>query len=60
MKRVLLKRLWRLFTRPKAHLFMMDYAETLLCNANPMSHCSQEDWDKAVTNYRNLIHGTTR
>lgn len=34
----------------------MDWAETLLCNAIPMPHCTQEDWDKAVQGWRNEKH----
>lgn len=42
----------------KAHL--LDWAESLLCNALPMSHCSQEEWDVAVKNWRDEKHGVKK
>jgi|GEM_PF-7073316 len=33
-----------------AHL--LDWAESLICNALPMSHCSQDDWDGLVKKWR--------
>ena len=36
---------------------LLDWAETLLCNAVPMSHCTQADWDARVTKWRDEKHG---
>ncbi len=27
---------------------LLDWAETLLCNSQPMSHCSQEEWEATI------------
>ena len=39
---------------------LLDWAESLLCNAKPMSHCTQEDWDKAVLKWRDEKHGRSK
>ena len=31
---------------------LLDWAESLLCNAMPMSHCTQEDWDSIIKKWR--------
>lgn len=36
---------------------LLDWAETLLCNSLPMPHCSQEEWNKLITEWRNQKHG---
>ena len=38
---------------------LLDWAESLLCNAVPMSHCTQEEWDAAVKKWRDEKHGVT-
>ena len=35
---------------------LIERAEVLLCNALPMSHCSQVDWDKLVKEWRDKMH----
>lgn len=35
---------------------LLDSAETLLCNAFPMAHCTQGEWDELITNWRNQKH----
>ena len=37
-------------------LGLLDWAETLLCNAVPMSHCTQKDWDAALADWRDRKH----
>jgi hypothetical protein len=39
---------------------LLDWAESLLCNAVPMSHCTQEDWDAAVKKWRDEKHGVAK
>ena len=39
---------------------LLDWAEALLCNALPMSHCTQEDWDAAVKKWRDEKHGVAK
>lgn len=36
---------------------LLDWAETLLCNSLPMSHCSQEEWDRIIKSWRDQKHG---
>jgi hypothetical protein len=36
---------------------LLDWAESLLCNALPMSHCTQDEWDSALKKWRDLKHG---
>lgn len=36
---------------------LADYAEAIICNALPMSHTSQPEWDRIVTKWRDLKHG---
>ena len=38
-------------------LELLDWAESLLCNAVPMPHCTQEEWDAAVQKWRDQKHG---
>ena len=38
---------------------LLDWAETLLCNALPMPHCTQADWDIAVSRWRDEKHGVS-
>jgi len=38
---------------------LLHWAETLICNAVPMSHCSQEEWDAAVKKWRDAKHGVS-
>lgn len=33
-------------------LSMLDWAETIICNAAPMPHCTQEQWNNTVLNWR--------
>lgn len=35
---------------------LLDWAETLLCNAQPMGHCSQEEWNRLVAAWRDEKH----
>jgi len=34
----------------------LDWAETLLCNAKPLSHCTQDEWDELVHKWRDQKH----
>ena len=36
---------------------LLDWAESLICNAIPMAHCTQEEWDAAVNKWRDQKHG---
>jgi hypothetical protein len=36
---------------------LLDWAESLLCNAAPMSHCTQEEWDTIIRKWRDQKHG---
>ncbi len=36
---------------------LSEMAEVLLCNSMPMSYCTQDVWDKAITLWRNTKHG---
>lgn len=36
---------------------LADWAETLLCNARPMAHCAQGEWDSIVAQWRDQKHG---
>lgn len=38
---------------------LLDWAETLLCNSLPMSHCSQEEWDRLIKAWRDEKHGVS-
>jgi hypothetical protein len=38
---------------------LLDWAETLLCNAVPMPHCTQADWDDKVRRWRDEKHGVS-
>lgn len=38
---------------------LLDWAETLLCNAAPMPHCTQADWDAKVSKWRDEKHGVS-
>ena len=38
---------------------LSDWAETLLCNALPMAHCAQEDWDQTLRKWRDSKHGVS-
>ena len=38
---------------------LLDWAETLLCNAVPMAHCTQADWDDKVRRWRDEKHGVS-
>ena len=38
---------------------LLDWAETLLCNALPMAHCTQADWDDKVRRWRDEKHGVS-
>jgi hypothetical protein len=35
---------------------LLDWAETIICNSVPMSHCSQAEWDKIRKNWRDAKH----
>jgi hypothetical protein len=35
---------------------LLDWAETLLCNSQPMAHCSQEDWNQRIKQWRDEKH----
>jgi hypothetical protein len=35
---------------------LLDWAETIICNALPMPHCSPEEWARVVTNWRDAKH----
>lgn len=35
---------------------LVDHAETLLCNAVPMAHCTQSEWDEIVRKWRDQKH----
>lgn len=35
---------------------LLDHAESLICNANPLAHCSQLEWDEAVKRWRDDKH----
>lgn len=39
---------------------LLDWAETLLCNAAPMAHCTQVDWDDTVRRWRDEKHGACK
>ncbi len=36
---------------------LLDWAESILCNAKPMDHCSQEEWDGIIRSWRDQKHG---
>lgn len=36
---------------------LLDWAETLLCNSLPMTHCTQEEWDEKIKSWRDQKHG---
>lgn len=36
---------------------LIAWADSLICNAKPMNHCTQEDWDQAVKKWRDQKHG---
>lgn len=36
---------------------LLDWAESILCNAKPMDHCSQEEWDGIIKSWRDQKHG---
>lgn len=36
---------------------LLDWAETLLCNAAPMPHCTQAEWDAILRKWRDQKHG---
>lgn len=36
---------------------LLDWAETLLCNAVPPAHCSEEEWRKLLKEWRDAKHG---
>jgi hypothetical protein len=38
---------------------LLDWAESLLCNAMPMSHCTQEEWDAIILKWRDQKHGVS-
>ena len=38
---------------------LLDWAETIICNAMPMEHCSQTDWDMIVNCWRDEKHGVS-
>ena len=38
---------------------LTDWAETLLCNAAPMAHCTQTEWDATVKRWRDEKHGVS-
>lgn len=38
---------------------LLDYAETLLCNAVYPHHCSATEWDSYVKHWRDAKHGVT-
>ena len=38
---------------------LLDWAETLLCNAVPMPHCTQDEWDATVKRWRDEKHGVS-
>lgn len=42
-----------------AHRSLLDLAEGLICNAVPMAHCTQDEWDTAVKNWRDEKHGVS-
>jgi hypothetical protein len=44
------------FRRVRKARALLDWAETLICNATPMSHCTQEEWDEGVTRWRDQKH----
>jgi hypothetical protein len=35
---------------------LLDWAESLICNGVPMSHCTQDEWDDAVNKWRDDKH----
>jgi hypothetical protein len=35
---------------------LVEWAETLLCNARPMEHCSQIEWDATIARWRDQKH----
>lgn len=39
---------------------LLDWAETLLCNALPMDHCPMSDWNKYVRSWRDQKHALGR
>jgi len=34
----------------------LDWAEAILCNAQPIGHCTQQEWDKIVHKWRDQKH----
>jgi len=38
---------------------LTDWAETLLCNALPMPHCTQAEWDATVKRWQDEKHGVS-
>jgi len=38
---------------------LLDWAETLLCNSLPMSHCTQEEWNRIIKSWRDQKHGAS-
>ncbi len=39
---------------------LCDWAETLLCNAEPPKHSTEEEWSQLVTKFRSELHLITR
>jgi hypothetical protein len=35
---------------------LVEWAETLLCNARPREHCSQAEWDALIVKWRDQKH----
>lgn len=38
---------------------LLDWAETLLCNSEPMSHCTKDEWAELVLKWRDAKHGVS-
>jgi uncharacterized protein YodC (DUF2158 family) len=35
---------------------LLDWAESILCNSKPMSHCTDEEWDATIKKWRDQRH----
>lgn len=38
----------------------LDWAESLLCNAKPLDHCTQQEWDEIIHKWRDQKHAARK
>jgi hypothetical protein len=39
---------------------LAEWAESIICNALPMNHCTQAEWDEVVKQWRDSFHANVR